>query len=51
MRLLRLMMMLAAPALVHAQSGPNPDLQADFQRNRDVVLAYIDGSLRWPFAA
>jgi uncharacterized damage-inducible protein DinB len=42
MRLLRLVMMLAAPALAQAQSGPNRDLLADFQRNRDVVLAYID---------
>ena len=42
MRLLRLVMLLAAPGLVHAQSGPNRDLLADFQRNRDVVLAYID---------
>jgi uncharacterized damage-inducible protein DinB len=42
MRLLLLMMLLAASGLVHAQSGPNADLMADFQRNRDVVLAYID---------
>lgn len=42
MRLLRLVMMLAAPALAQAQSGPNQDLLADFQRNRDAVLAYID---------
>jgi uncharacterized damage-inducible protein DinB len=42
MRLFSFMMLLAAPGLVHAQSGPNRDLLADFQRNRDVVLAYID---------
>jgi uncharacterized damage-inducible protein DinB len=42
MRLFLLIMLLAAPGLVHAQSGPNADLLADFQRNRDVVLAYID---------
>ena len=42
MRLFLLMMLLAAPGLVHAQSGPNADLLGDFQRNRDVVLAYID---------
>jgi hypothetical protein len=42
MRLFLLIMLLAAPGLVYAQSGPNADLLADFQRNRDVVLAYID---------
>jgi uncharacterized damage-inducible protein DinB len=42
MRLLLLMILLAAPALAQAQSGPNQDLLADFQRNRDAVLAYID---------
>jgi uncharacterized damage-inducible protein DinB len=34
-------MLLAAPALAHAQGGATPDLVADFQRNRDAVLAYI----------
>jgi uncharacterized damage-inducible protein DinB len=42
MRLLGLIMLLAAPALVRAQSAPNRDLLADFQRSRAVVLAYID---------
>jgi uncharacterized damage-inducible protein DinB len=42
MRLLPFMMLLAAPGLVHAQNGSNRDLLADFQRNRDAVLAYID---------
>jgi uncharacterized damage-inducible protein DinB len=43
MRLLPfLMMLLATPGLGHAQAGAYPDLLADFQRNRDVVLAYID---------
>ena len=42
MRLFSFMMLLAAPGLLHAQSGPNRDLLADFQRNRDAVLAYID---------
>jgi uncharacterized damage-inducible protein DinB len=42
MRLFSFIMLLAAPGLVHAQSDPNRDLLEDFQRNRDVVLAYID---------
>jgi hypothetical protein len=43
MRLLPfLMMLLATPGLGHAQAGSYPDLLADFQRNRDVVLAYLD---------
>jgi hypothetical protein len=42
MRLLPFMMLLATPGLAHAQGGSYPDLLADFQRNRDVVLAYID---------
>ena len=42
MRLFSFMMLLAAPGLLRAQSGPNRDLLADFQRNRDAVLAYID---------
>lgn len=42
MHLFLVMILLAAPGLVHAQSGPYPDLLGDFQRNRDAVLAYID---------
>jgi uncharacterized damage-inducible protein DinB len=42
MRLFSLMILLAAPGLVQAQSDANRDLLADFQRNRDAVLAYID---------
>src|SRR3954463_11113861 len=42
MRLLILIVLLATPGLVGAQGGPYPDLLTDFQRNRDVVLAYID---------
>lgn len=43
MRLLPFMLtLLATPGLAHAQGGAYPDLLTDFQRNRDVVLAYID---------
>jgi uncharacterized damage-inducible protein DinB len=33
--------MVSAPELARAQSGADPDFVADCQRNRDVVLAYI----------
>jgi uncharacterized damage-inducible protein DinB len=42
MRLLPFLMLLATPGLAYAQGGSYPDLLTDFQRNRDVVLAYID---------
>src|SRR3954470_14464532 len=42
MRLFLFVLLLAAPALAHAQAGSYRDLLTDFQRNRDVVLAYID---------
>ena len=40
-RVLFAMILLATPGLARAQAGTNPDLLADFQRNRAVVLAYI----------
>src|SRR4051794_7731240 len=36
------LVLLATPGRVSAQGGSYPDLLTDFQRNRDVVLAYID---------
>jgi uncharacterized damage-inducible protein DinB len=42
MRRFLLLILLATPQLAHSQSAPNSDLLGDFQRNRDVVLAYID---------
>ena len=42
MRCLPLVLFLAAPAMVAAQSKVNPDLLADWERNRTTVLAYID---------
>jgi uncharacterized damage-inducible protein DinB len=42
MRSLFLILLMASPALAHAQDGSYPDLPADLQRNRDAVLAYID---------
>jgi uncharacterized damage-inducible protein DinB len=41
MRLLSFLMLLA-PGLAYAQGSAYPDLLTDFQRNRDVVVAYID---------
>jgi uncharacterized damage-inducible protein DinB len=35
------LMIVALPGLARAQSGADPDFLADIQRNRDVVLAYI----------
>jgi uncharacterized damage-inducible protein DinB len=37
-----LLMLAASPGPSHAQGAADPDLVADFQRNRDAVLAYID---------
>lgn len=43
MRLLPLVLILtAAPAMAAAQSTVNPDLLADWERDRTAVLAYID---------
>jgi uncharacterized damage-inducible protein DinB len=42
MRLLPFIILLAVPGALPAQTTSYPDLLTDFQRNRDVVLAYID---------
>jgi uncharacterized damage-inducible protein DinB len=44
MRFLSIVLVLAAaaPAMVAGQSNVNPDLLADWERNRTTVLAYID---------
>lgn len=41
-RLPLIALLASAPALAQAQAGGYPDLQADFQRNRAAVVAYID---------
>ena len=42
MRFFLVLFFAAAPAMVAAQSKVNPDLLADWERNRTTVLAYID---------
>src|SRR4051812_33674784 len=43
MRSMSLVLLLTLfPAVILAQAGVNPDLLADWQRNRTAVLAYID---------
>jgi uncharacterized damage-inducible protein DinB len=37
-----LLLLSTVPTLLCAQAGANPDLLADWQRNRTTVLAYID---------
>ena len=41
MRQILFLMIVAVPGLARAQGGADPDFLADIQRNRDVVLAYI----------
>jgi hypothetical protein len=43
MRLLAVVLLVVLPMIsAAAQSGPSPDVLADWQRNRSAVLAYID---------